>query len=417
MAILAIVSFTVPESYAQSDGTWSIKSSHPLVIINPQQQKQFNMWIFPDEPVGIIRWSDQYYFFGPGFNQKDGKIMQQGTYKFKGSLEHITPAQTGWLDHMPTSCLKPGEQEPSPDGSKFDRDYAGASFAYLVHAQGYDYPLWVLLYHGEFHQPFSDGNEHKAKFLTYSAGGLAVSYDQGENFQKLGELFSPHVSLEEFESKIPQPDGVLDGGTASWVEADKDGHHVDGQQKDTYYYAIVGDKNTWEDNGYGFAIARAKKQDVLDAIAQKKAPVFMKYYVPSGGPQKGVDYFTQPAKGGQSTLLLNRADEHGYIAHPQLVYDDFIKKFILSYNYKQAKVYVRVSSDLTHWSDRTLIAEAPEGRKLFYPTLAGDGEDPKVVGRHFYLYFTTLPDTGNPGKDRWKKQFMRRDVDIALDNR
>ncbi len=411
ITLFAILSVTGQGANSQSDMRWTIKSSHPIAIMNARQQKRFGLWNFPDEPVGIIRWANQYYFFGSGVNQKGGINKQQGTYEFKGSLEQIVPARIGSRDQMPTPCLSPGEQEPSVDGNKFDRDYAGASFASLIHVKGYDYPLWVLLYHGEFHQIYSDGTVHKNKFLSYASGGLAVSYDQGKDFQKVGQLFSPHVSLEEYINKVPQPEGVLDGGTASWVEADKDGHRVDEPGKETYYYVIVGDKNSWQLTDYGFAIARARKQEVLDAIAQRKAPEFMKYYVPSGKPQNGVDYFTQSAKGGQSTLLLNMADENGYIAHPQLVYDDFLKKFILSYNYKQTMVYIRVSNDLIHWSDRKLIAQAPGGYKLFYPTLAGDGEDPKVVGRHFYVYFATIPDAGHTPQNY--KQFRRRDIDIV----
>jgi len=424
IVFLVAFSLILQKSYAQDDAQeikgqisgvyWSIKSSNPISIINPVQQKDFNMWDFPDEPVGIIHSSNAYYFFGSGSNQENGVIGQQGTYEFTGSLASITPAQIG-PDQLPIPSLLPGLQEPSPDGSAFDRDYAGASFAYIANVTGYN-PLWVLLYHGEFHQPYTDGNIHQGKFFSYAGGGIAVSYDQGKSFQKLGQLFSPHITLQDCINKNPQINGVLDGGTASWVEADKNGQPIETGRfyapNELYYYVIVGDRNSWNTQDYGFAIARALKSDVLLAIAQKKTPVFMKYYVPSGNPQNGVNYFTQPAIGGLSTLLLNSASENEYIAHPQLVYDNFIGKFILSYNFNQRIVYIRFSSDLIHWSNRVLIAQAPAGYKLFYPTLAGDGPDPKVVGQHFYLYFTTLPFNGITSSYA-QKHFMRRDIDIG----
>jgi hypothetical protein len=61
----------------------------------------------------------------------------------------------------------------------------------------------------------------------------------------------------------------------------------------------------------------------------------------------------------------------------------------LFYQANETQVELRTSKDLISWS-RAAVAfqlDPASTRRVYYPSVAGVGADPQVLGRTFYLYF------------------------------
>ena len=73
----------------------------------------------------------------------------------------------------------------------------------------------ILLYHGEYHPDAGKG------LPFYGVSVLAVSRDYGNNFVKIGEILSPHSTMDETAATALSvtADGAL-------VEADDNGYPV-----------------------------------------------------------------------------------------------------------------------------------------------------------------------------------------------
>jgi hypothetical protein len=274
----------------------------------------------------------------------------------------------------PLPSMKLGRLQPSPDGTDFDRDYAGGGPVFLLDAGGAK-PLLVSVYHGEYH------TDEAKVHVEYGGTGLAVSRDDGAWFVKLGEILSPHATRQE--SQAQKRNVFADGNL---IEADVNGNAVEGagNGREIYFYSVFSDRQSVTDP-QGFGVARVKKSDAVAAIARRQAPRFKKYYAPAGAAGRGADRFTEPGIGGRSTYVVAEKD---YIATPQVRYDSHLRQFILVYQQNQSSVWVRTATDLFHWSKPTaLVAPVAATKKVFYPSLVGEGPDPTVLGQRFFVYY------------------------------
>jgi hypothetical protein len=157
----------------------------------------------------------------------------------------------------------------------------------------------------------------------------------------------------------------------------------------------------------GFAIARVKKPDAIDAITHQKAPLFKKYYAPSGQANPATaNSFTEPGVGGRSTLIVSNGT---YLAQPQVLYDSYLKKFILCDMEQQKTIVLRVSDNLFHWSEPIAIFNVGPGTRVFYPSMVGEGLDPSLPEKEFFVYFIR-----SYGPGPWKNaSLMREKVTIV----
>jgi hypothetical protein len=71
-------------------------------------------------------------------------------------------------------------------------------------------------------------------------------------------------------------------------------------------------------------------------------------------------------------------------------------------------LYFTISDDGINWSRRMLISD--EAGELFYPSIMGTGDDPRITGREFYIYYThSLVGAWN----RWgDAQLVRRKISM-----
>jgi hypothetical protein len=373
----------------------------PLTILSTEDLRKFGIY-YPDMPVSVITApGGGYVFFGAGSSVAGfgpGRDLEPpGTYKFTGDLDHIAPAERGAPALRP--ALLPGRRQRSPDGSDFDRDYAGGGPTYPIRDRRWgEKPILLQLYHGEYGPALWRGK-------VYGGLGAAISTNYGDSFIKLGQILGPYVAREAFF------DSDLRGGIFTdgfLTEADARGRPVTvtADPAGVYDYIIFADRETLRQRP-ALAIARARQSDVLDAIARRRAPQFRRYYVP--GTAAAEDFFTQPGIGGKFTPILG---QNNYLAQPEAVYDRYLKKFVLTYMVDQRAIMLRIGDDLLHWSDPVTIVEPADPRlRVFYPSLVGADGNPAVLGKRFFLYY--LQRRLTPDRPVAEPVFLRRTVTVA----
>jgi hypothetical protein len=370
--------------------------------------------MFPDGPLGFVRQEgrDSYYIFGSGgsFNGVGTSAhLPAGSYRFAGTLESFHPAETrnGW----PVWSLTSGSQQPSPDGTDFDRDYAGGGSTYALAASDSHASIDVIcrgtsmvgekpvtrrdvmlqIYHGEFHLLAPKG------MPAYGGSGMAISCDGGVTFEKIGQILAPHVTREEFLAAHLTGGMWADG---AMIAADAQGERncetaVCGGQHEGYYYLVFTDHSAPDEHFTGLSIARVRAGDLLKAIRERRPPQFRKYYNPDGAQTTERDYFTEPGIGGRSTPVVLATGQ--YMNTPGVVYDANLRRFVLYYQVNQKQVELRTSKNLVSWSPPAVAfrLDPASARRVYYPSVAGDGTDPQVLGQKFYLYFLVREQTDN----------------------
>ena len=401
-----IASFTLIPSGAYAQSTTPVFTiGSPESIWTLQDRLNDNLFYYPDMPIGVIRKPDNsgYLFFAPGSGKKE-TTQPTGTYVSTGTLDQFAPAKRG--PNGPEPSMELGRLQPAPDGN-YDRDYAGGGPTYVLDAPRYRLrgittkrdalgsPILLQVYHGEYHPNATSGQPF------YGVSALAVSYDYGNNFTKIGEILSPQSSLDE--TTRLDISVTADGNL---VEADENGNPVGDENVDlenVYIYSVFSDRSSPKSPS-GFSIARVKRGDFIKAIVNKKAPLFKKYYNPGntsansptcGQPSPENDFFTQPGIGGCSTFVMTEPDN--YIATPQVHYDRDIRRFTLVYPQNQNSVWIRTADNLFNWSPAQLLYMVSDSNsKVYYPSSVGAGDNPTVLGREFYVYFVTGKVVGYP---------------------
>jgi hypothetical protein len=372
---------------AQTSRSFQFKVEETTTIMTTENMNT-NGLMFPDEPIGFVQTSKpgQYLAFAAAgsFSGIRGKAPA-GTYEFKGTLEHLMPANTS--AQGPKYSLTGGRVQPSPDGSDFDRDYAGGSFTYLTEVKAHQ-PVLLQIYHGEYEYFYPKG------LPAYGGGGLAVSYDNGNTFTKIGQILYPQLSRKDYLATNPKGGLWCDG---SMIEADGNGHYIAGNSKsidqnsknskDIYEYLVFTDHNSAQEIGNVIGLARARKNDVMNAVANNRAPVFYKYYNPQGNLVFDEKFFVEPGIGGKSTPIVNGNNQA--INSPDIVYDTYIQKYILSYQYNQTYIVLQTSNDLMHWSAPVIVVNisSQSNERLFNPSIIGADIDGNIPERRFYIYY------------------------------
>jgi hypothetical protein len=404
--------FTVATAWAAPAGvaasgtsTVQFSAAGPVTILTTDDLRRFGLF-YPDMPIGVVPAPDgRDFVFGPGGSfQHIGPGPERrptGTYKFVGTLDHIAPAKSDANGPEPSLML--GRRQPSPDGSDFDRDYAGGGPTYIVRdARWQDKPILIQIYHGEYHPDAARGH-------FFGASGMAVSTDWGDSFTKLGEILAPQVSREEFLASGapggPSTDGFL-------TEADENGNPITGAAVDpasVYDYVIFADRGSMRERP-AFVIARVRKTELLDAVARGTAPQFKRYFAPAGASRPLAELFTEPGIGGNATPIIAQND---YLAQPEAVYDSYVHKFILSYMVNQKTIMLRTGDNLFHWSDPVTVVPPPgaANEKIFYPSLVGSDHDPQVLGKTFFVYYLLRTHVADGGRD--SPEFLRTTATIS----
>jgi hypothetical protein len=210
--------------------------------------------------------------------------------------------------------------------------------------------------------------------------GLAASTDNGLHWTDLGEIIRLNqayaVGLDLWEigdgPLVLSPDGK-------------------------YFYLYFPD---WIANGTAHAttttnvsVARALAASVLDAAFGSPRPhsvAFEKFY--KGG------WHLQPGIGGASTDLNATSAYRGYL---DIHYNSALQRYVMIISDDTTFAYAESIDGLT-WT--VPVPLGTFGPIAAYPTAVGLGDDPHILGKSFYVYFTHLPTDGTG----WTNGELRR---------
>jgi hypothetical protein len=356
----------------------------PVVVVSPSQRLAagqraqppitdiYNGFAWPDTPLGVIKTSGGYEFFGSDGGSHSRQKWQGHWVGNNKSGSIVTTA--GTLDN-PLGAGNPQDVSVSsnPDAAANPNyppyGYMGGGPVFQVPAGMMGAGNLLATYHAELPND-----------ALYAALGLAASTDNGLTWTDLGEIIrlnqSYEVGLDGFEigdgPLVLSPDGK-------------------------YFYLYFPD---WLANGTlhattttNVSVARALVSPVLDAafgVAPHHAVPFEKFY-------KG-NWHLQPAIGGASTDLNPKSAFEGYL---DIHYNSAIQRYVMIISNDTTFGYAESSDGLT-WT--LPISLGTFGPIAAYPTAVGTGDDPHVLGQSFYIYFTHLPADGSG----WKNGELRR---------
>jgi len=362
----------------------------PIVVASPSQrlvagQKAqppltdiYNGFAWPDTPLGIIKTGGGYEFFA-----SDGgahyRQMWQGHWVGNNKYGSVVTT-AGTLDHPlgsgdPQDVSVSPNPDPAVNSNYPSYGYMGGGPVYQVPAGMTGAGNLLVTYHAELPND-----------ALYAALGLAASSDNGLHWTDLGEIIRLNqayaVGLDGFEigdgPLVLSPDGK-------------------------YFYLYFPD---WIANGTlhtttpagvstttNVSVVRALAASVLDAAfgsARPHAVAFEKFY-------KG-DWHLQPAIGGASTDLNPNSAYQGYL---DIRYNTSLQRYVMIISNDTTFAYAESIDGLT-WT--IPISLGIYGPIAAYPTAVGLGDDPHVLGKSFYVYFTHLPTDGSG----WKNGSLRR---------
>ena len=336
---------------------------------------------WPDTPLGIIKTDAGYEFFGSdgGFHGQQAWEGEEVGNNKSGSVV----ATSGTLDN-PLGSRDPHNVSisPNPDPA-VNPNYS--SYGYMGGGPVFQIPQGLphagdllVTYHAEL-----------PKDALYAALGLAASSDNGRHWKDLGEVVRLNqayaVGLDGFE--------IGDGPLV-----------LSPDHKYFYLYfpdwLANGTLHTTNANGGSttthVSVARALVNSVLEAAfgpetrwnfdedettkSRPHAVAFQKFY--DGA------WNLQPGLGGASTDLVPKSAYSGYI---DIHYNTDIERYVMIISNDTNFAYAE-SVDALNWTVPILLGNFET--IAAYPTAVGLGDDPHILGKRFYVYFTHLPTDG-----------------------
>ena len=324
---------------------------------------------WPDTPLGVIKTNEGYEFFGSDGGAHYRQLWhghEVGNDK-SGSFVRTT----GTLDN-PLGSDDPLDVVVSPNKDRaLNPNYP--SYGYIGGGPVFQVPAGMpgagnLL--GTYHAELPTGS-------LYAALGLARSTDNGRHWTDLGEIVRFNqafaVGLDGFE--------IGDGPLVL---------SPDGRYFYLYFpdWTANGTLHTTDASGVStttkVSVVRAPVADVVEAAFGSEHPhafPFEKFYQGS--------WNLQPGLGGGSTDLNPTSAYQGYL---DIHYNSALARYVMIISDDTSFGYAESVDGLT-WTVPTLLGVF--GPIAAYPTAVGLGDDPHVLGKKFYVYFTHLPTEGN----------------------
>lgn len=308
---------------------------------------------WPDTQMGVIKTSSGYKFF-----TSDGALhprqIWQGEWVGNNKYGSVTTT-VGTLDN-PLGSSPPQDVtiSPNPDPA-VNPTYP--SYGYLGGGAVYQVPAGMT----------GAGNllvTYHAELTNYALLGLAASWDGGLHWIDLGEIirlnqaYKPGLVFHEIgaDPLVLSPDGK-------------------------YFYIYFPD---WVANTQittHASVARVLAASLLDAAFGSSRPhtvPFEKYY-------QG-NWHLEPGIGGLSSDLNPNASaiETGYL---DVHFNSALQRYVMVMSNDTSFYYAESIDGLTWTLPLPLGIYGPIAA---YPTSVGLGDDPRILGKSFYVYFTYL---------------------------
>jgi hypothetical protein len=339
-------------------------------IALPPLTDQTDGFAWPDTELGVIKADGGYVFFGSD-GGSHARQFWEGQYYGNNKYGSITRT-IGTLDN-PLGTEPPIDVtiNPNPDPSVnpfySSYDYMGGGPVYLVPPGMKGAGKLLIVYHAEI--PTITTQSFDSVFA------LASSSDGGMSWTDLGEI----VRINQgYRSDM---DGY-DIGDANLVIS------PDGK----YFLIYFSD---WLANGtthWGtpptitiVSVARATISSVLnDAFGEHpRAAAFQKYYE---------GWHLDQGLGGYSQDLNPTG---GYAGNMQVAYNSYLKRYQMFINQGVLIAYAE-SPDGMSWSIPTVLHDFRQdpGMPSVYDVPVGAGDNPSILDKVFYIFYTRYPNNG-----------------------
>uniref|UniRef100_B8HPF5 Glycosyl hydrolase family 32 N-terminal domain-containing protein n=1 Tax=Cyanothece sp. (strain PCC 7425 / ATCC 29141) TaxID=395961 RepID=B8HPF5_CYAP4 len=307
-----------------------------------------NLLYWPDGNIGVVKRADQSIFLAAN-GPKPARTI--------GSLDNVAAIVTNeaiTIRGLPTTY-----------------SYAAGGPVYRDSNSG----ALLLFYHAERNRQ----NNYR-KF--YSSIGMAISYDDGANFDNLGEIVTANVSYD-----YGSPDIVEVGGATFAIKGE-------------YFYLYFRDYLASGTVNH-LAVARALISDVVRAAYLGKTANWYKYY--SGN-------FSEPGLGGLSSYLETNNPSTRWMSVSCNTYSNSFVMIVAQTSIGSTNLYLTTSVDGVNWESRKQIEQ--ENGESFYPTIMSIEDNPLYSGQSFYVYYTH----SKIGEfERWKDaELVRRLIRLSL---
>jgi hypothetical protein len=228
--------------------------------------------------------------------------------------------------------------------------------------------ILFMLYHAEFHN-----NNDFQQF--YSTIGIAYSLDNGDQFFDLGKIIQSTYQLNNSKPIVAEMAG------APFV--------IDGD----YLYVFFRDTIS-ANQQHNLAVARCTLEALSESTSDQLTPTFYKYF--NGA-------FLEPGISGKSTPLefLNgniRWFDIGFDTKRNEYLIVLIDDALIGQN-----LYMMWSKNLFDWGPRINLTY--KQGELFYPTLIGISDNPKISNGEWWVYYT-FSEVGS--WSRWQDARLER---------
>lgn len=343
-------------------------------IAEPPLTDMADGFAWPDTPIGVLKTTGGYEFFA-----SDGGLHSHQLWhgEWFGNNKYGSITRTlGTLDD-PLGSEPPIDVTIRPNPDPGINPYY-PSYGYMGGGPVYRVPEGMpgagnllLVYHAEI-------NTVSTKSF-YSVLGLAKSTDEGLTWIDLGEIIRVNQAYRE------DLDGFEIGDPPLAVSPDGKYFYI-------YFRDWLANGTThWGNTITAASVARAPITEVFtEAFGPKPhAALFQKYYAG--------DWRVQPGIGGFSTDLNPTAPFSGEL---QVAYSSYLKRYVMIIDEGVLLAYAE-SIDGLHWTTPIEIHQFG-GQPNTYVMPVGTGEDPHILDKQFYLFYTY------GGSNGWPKNYVGR---------
>jgi hypothetical protein len=333
---------------------------------------------WPDMQMGVIKTADGYEWF-----TSDGayhpRQMWEGHWVGNNNYGSVVTT-VGTLDNplgtgIPHDVTISPNPDPAVNPNYVSYGYIGGGPVYQVPAGMTGAGNLIVGYHAEL-----PGN------TLYSVHGLAASSDSGLHWTDLGEVIRPNQSLA---LKLAPGFDPMGAGPLVLSPGGK------------YFYFYFPDWPAGTTSTTHVSVARVLAASLVEAAFGSSHPhsvPFEKFYEGS--------WHLQPGIGGASTDLMAKEPPQvgGYL---DIHFNSALQRYVMIID-NDTTFYYAESVDGLAWTTPISLGDFTDGANTIavYPTSVGLGEDPNILDKKFYVYYTFLHEE-NGGLPR-KGDSLRR---------
>ena len=338
-------------------------------IAEPPLTDTVDGFAWPDTPIGVLKSTNGYEFFASDGGSHSRQLWQGhwvGNNKY-GSITRTFGTLGNPLGSEPpidVTILPNPDPNVNPYYSSYD--YMGGGPVYRVPEGMPGAGNLLLVYHAEINTVTTQS--------FYSVLALASSTDEGLSWRDLGEIIRVNQAYRR------DLDGYDIGDPPLVVSPDGKYFYI-------YFRDWLANGTThWENTVTLASVARAPITEVYQSAFGPKphAAAFQKFYAG--------DWRVEPGIGGYSTDLNPNAP---YAGELQVAYNTDLKRYVMIIGEGELFAYAE-SIDGLDWTIPVEIYQF-SGEPNTYVMPVGKGDDPHILGKQFYLFYTYGGSGGWPG--------------------